>query len=95
MQGDAASPDSGIEGDDSSPLKPAVKKQLDLMLKLLQPIRYDGELDQTVGTLIALELIKLRSRPEVQEEGHELRRIAQAMASVDEKLPDVATDLCR
>jgi TIR domain/Trypsin-like peptidase domain len=64
-------------------------QQFASMLALLGPIRYQGESDSTIGSEVAAKLIELRNSPELQG-GHGLRRVAaEALARVDEVVPDV------
>ena len=68
------------------------KRQLDLMLKLFDPIQYD-ERDEAIGAAIAERLIEIRNQPELQG-SYGLRHIAaEALARVNTRVADVVMRL--
>jgi hypothetical protein len=71
----------------------SIVEQFKLMIELFRPIVYSGEADPRVGDRIAARLLEIRDTPELQR-GRGLRQVAaEALARVDEKTLDVASQL--
>jgi hypothetical protein len=82
---------SEIASDDGSSETP--KKQISLMLRLLEPILYKGDHDPSIGQLVAQRLINLRASASGSQ-GHGLRRVAaRALSRLEERVPDVVQQL--
>jgi Trypsin-like peptidase domain len=62
--------------------------QVQLMKNLFNPLVYDGKPDQSVGRLIAEQLISIREQVQGRSD-HPVRQAAiKALARIDERLPD-------
>jgi len=68
-------------------------KQLELMIKLLDPLLYQGLDDADIAARIAQQLIEMRSRI-AGSGGHRLRQIAaEALSKTQRRLPDLFEQL--